>query len=112
VLRGEIRWGELSMPKGSGPGYRRPVLIVQADQFNKSRISTVVTAVISSNLRLADSPGNIFLSRRLSGLPKDSVINISQLVTLDREYLSDKVGKLSARHMAAVDEGLRLVLNL
>ncbi len=111
-MRGEIWWGELSVPKGSGPGYRRPVLIVQADQFNKSRISTVVAAVISSNLRLADAPGNIFLSHRLSGLPKDSVVNISQLVTLDREFLSDKAGRLSAKHMAAVDDGLRLVLSI
>ena len=112
MKRGEIWWAELSVPEGSGPGYRRPVLIVQADAFNRSRISTVVAAVISSNLRLADAPGNIFLSRRLSGLPKDSVINISQLVTLDREYLSDKAGKLSARHMAAVDDGLKLVLSI
>lgn len=112
MLRGEIWWAELSVPKGSDPGYRRPVLIVQADQFNRSRISTAVAAVISSNLKLADAPGNIFLSRRLSGLPKDSVINISQLVTLDREFLSDKAGRLSAKHMAAVDDGLRLVLSI
>ena len=112
MLRGEIWWAELPLPKGSGPGYRRPVLIVQADSFNRSRISTAVAAVISSNLRLADAPGNIFLSRRLSGLPKDSVINISQLVTLDREYLSDKAGRLSARYMAAVDDGLKLVLSI
>jgi mRNA interferase MazF len=85
---------------------------VQADTFNRSRIGTAVAAVISSNLRLADAPGNIFLSRRLSGLPKDSVVNISQLVTLDRKYLSDKAGDLSARHMAAVDDGLRLVLSI
>ena len=112
MRRGEIWWAELPAPKGSGPGYRRPVLIVQADSFNRSRISTAVAAVISSNLRLADSPGNVFLSRRLSGLPKDSVVNISQLVTLDREYLSDKAGNLSAEHMVAVDDGLRLVLSI
>jgi len=112
VRRGEIWWAELPVPKGSGPGYRRPVLIVQADSFNRSRISTAVAAVISSNLRLADAPGNVFLSHRLSGLPKDSVVNISQLVTLDRKYLSDKAGKLSSKHMAAIDDGLRLVLSI
>ena len=110
--RGEIWWAELSVPKGSGPGYRRPVLIVQADSFNRSRISTTVAAVISSNLRLADAPGNVFLSRRLSGLPKDSVVNISQLVTLDRRYLSWKAGDISAKQMETVDDGLRLVLSI
>jgi len=112
VQRGEIWWAELPVPKESGPGYRRPVLIVQADAFNRSRISTAVAAVISSNLRLSDAPGNVFLSRRQSGLPKDSVVNISQLVTLDRQYLSCKAGNLSARHMTAVDDGLRLVLSI
>jgi mRNA interferase MazF len=85
---------------------------VQADSFNRSRISTAVAAVISSNLMLADAPGNVFLSRQLSGLPKDSVVNISQIVTLDRKYLSGKAGNLSARQMAAVDDGLRLVLSI
>jgi mRNA interferase MazF len=112
VRRGEIWWAELPVPEGSGPGYRRPVLIVQADSFNRSRISTAVAAVISSNLMLADAPGNVFLSRQLSGLPKDSVVNISQIVTLDRKYLSGKAGNLSARQMAAVDDGLRLVLSI
>jgi len=112
VQRGEIWWAELPVPKGSGPGYRRPVLIVQADSFNRSRISTAVAAVISSNLRLADAPGNVFLSRRMSGLPKDSVVNISQLVTLDRKYLSERAGDLSSKQMATFDDGLRLVLSI
>lgn len=112
MQRGEIWWAELPVQKGSGPGYRRPVLIVQADSFNRSRISTAVAAVISSNLRLADAPGNVFLSRRLSGLPKDSVVNISQLVTLDRKYLSERAGNLSPKQMATVDDGLRLVLSI
>ncbi len=110
MRRGEIWWAELPVPKGSGPGYRRPVLIVQADSFNRSRINTAVAAVISSNIRLADAPGNFFISRRMSGLSKDSVVNVSQLVTLDRKYLSGKAGGLSTRHMATVDDGLRLVL--
>lgn len=112
MQRGEIWWAELPVPKGSGPGYRRPVLIVQADAFNRSRISTVVAAVISLNLRLADAPGNVLLSRRQSGLPKDSVVNISQLLTLDRKYLSERAGNLSPKHMAVVDDGLKLVLSI
>jgi len=112
VQRGEIWWAELPVPKGSGPGYSRPVVIVQADSFNRSRIDTVVAATVSSNIRLAEAPGNVFLSRRLSGLPKDSVVNISQLVTLDRRYLATRVRKLSPKEMAAIDDGLRLVLSL
>jgi mRNA interferase MazF len=112
MQRGEIWWAELPVPEGSGPGYRRPVLIVQADSFNRSRISTAVAAVVSSNLRLADAPGNIYLGKRVTGLPKDSVVNISQLVTLDRKFLTSRAGSLSAKHMAAVDDGLRLVLSI
>ena len=112
MQRGEIWWAELPVPKGSGPGYRRPVLIVQADSFNRSRINTAVAAVISSNIRLADAPGNVFLSRRLSGLPKDSVVNVSHLVTLDRKYLPERAGNLSPKQMATVDDGLRLVLSI
>ena len=112
MKRGEIWWAELPSPGGSGPGYRRPVLVVQADPFNRSRISTVVTAIISSNLRLADAPGNVFLGRRQSRLPKDSVVNVSQLVTLDRKYLSDRAGKLSPKQMTTIDEGLRLILSV
>lgn len=112
MQRGEIWWAELPIPKGSGPGYSRPVVIVQADSFNRSRIDTVVAATVSSNIRLAKAPGNVFLSRRSSGLPRDSVVNISQLVTLDRRYLTTRVRKLSPKEMAAIDDGLRLVLSL
>ncbi len=112
MQRGEIWWAGLPVPGGSGPGYRRPVLIVQADAFNRSRIGTIIAAAISSNLRLAEAPGNVFLGRRQSRLPKDSVVNISQLVTLDRKYLSGRVGKLSLKQMSAVDDGLRLVLSV
>jgi mRNA interferase MazF len=112
VKRGEIWWAKLPAPKGSGPGYRRPVLIVQADSFNRSRINTLIAAVVSSNLRLAEAPGNIYLSRRQSGLPKDSVVNISQLVTLDRRFLAGKAGAVPADYMSTVDDGLRLVLSL
>ena len=110
--RGEIRWADLPAPKGSGPGYRRPVVIVQADAFNRSRIETAVAMLVSSNLRLADAPGNVFLPRRMSGLPKDSVVNVSQVITLDKRYLSDRVRKLSPRQMETIDDGLRFILSL
>ena len=110
--RGEIWWAELPVPSGSGPGYRRPVLVVQADSFNRSRISTVIAAVLSSNLRLGDAPGNVYLSRRLTGLPKDSVANVSQLVTIDRRFLTERAGSISVKEMATVDDGLRLALSI
>ena len=112
IRRGEIWWAGLPDPTGAGPWYRRPVVIVQADAFNRSRIQTVIAAVITSNLRLAEAPGNILLSRKQSGLPKDSVVNVSQIVTLDRAYLADKVGSLRPRQLTLLEDGLRLVLEL
>jgi mRNA interferase MazF len=112
VLRGEIWWASLPVPRGSEPGYRRPVVIVQSDAFNRSEISTIVVASISSNLRLAEAPGNIFLKRRDSKLSKDSVINVSQLLTLDKKYLTEKAGQLPRRHMLELEEGLKIVLSL
>ena len=112
VRRGEIWWAGLPDPAGSGPGYRRPVVIVQADAFNRSRIQTVVAAVITSNLKLAEAPGNLLLSRKESGLPRDSVVNVSQIVTLDRAYLTAKVGSLRPRQLTLLEDGLRLVLGL
>jgi mRNA interferase MazF len=88
------------------------VLIIQANSFNQSSIQTVVVAVVSSNLRLADAPGNVFLPSRHSGLPKDSVVNISQLLTLDRSFLTEEIDRLPGRLLAEVDAGLRLVLEL
>lgn len=112
IRRGQVWWAELSEPRGSEPGYRRPVLVVQADSFNRSRISTVLCVVLTSNLRLVDAPGNVLISAPTAGLPKDSVANVSQLVTLDRGFLDEQIGRLPARSMAAVDAGLKLVLNL
>ena len=112
MQRGEIWWANLPSPKGSGPGRRRPVLIVQSDAFNASRIQTVIAAVITSNLELAAAPGNLLLRRRDSGLTKDSVVNVSQLITLHKAYLTDRAGRLPKRHTGAIDEGLRLVLGL
>ena len=112
MQRGEIWWAALPTPKGSGPGKRRPVLVVQSDAFNASRIRTVIAAVITSNLDLAAAPGNVILRRRDSKLSKDSVVNVSQIVTLDRSFLTERIGAVSKRVSAAVDEGLRLALGL
>lgn len=112
MKRGEIWWASLPAPRGSGPGYRRPVVIVQADSFNRSNIDTVIVAAISSNLRLAGAPGNFLLKRRDSRLDRDSIVNVSQLITLDKSYLTEKVSGLKPEFQAALDEGLRLVLSV
>jgi mRNA interferase MazF len=112
VRRGEIWWATLQPPIGSESGRRRPVLIVQSDDFNRSKINTVVVAVLTSNLRLQDAPGNVYLSKRSTKLPKDSVANVSQVVTLDKSFLSKRIARLSKSKMNLVDYGLRLVLNL
>ena len=112
IQRGEIWWAELGEPRGSEPGYRRPLLIVQAEAFNRSRIQTVLAVVLTSNLRLVEAPGNVLVPKRLSGLPKDSVANVSQLVTVDRDVLAERAGKLAGPVMSAVANGLRLVLDL
>jgi mRNA interferase MazF len=110
IGRGEIWWVTLPSPRRSEPGFKRPVVIVQADSFNRSKIKTVIAAVITSNQRLAEAPGNVSLRRSQSRLPKDSVINVSQLVTLDRSFLVRRVSRLAPRDMARLDGGLRLVL--
>ncbi len=112
VHRGQIWWADLPDPRRSEPGYRRPVLVVQADAFNRSRIHTVIVAIVSSNLALADAPGNVLLPAQTTGLPRDSVVNVSQLLMLDRSFLTKSVGALPARTLQTVDEGLRLVLQL
>jgi mRNA interferase MazF len=112
MKRGEIWWASLPDPTGSGPGFRRPVLVLQANPFNASRISTVIVAVITSNLRLAAAPGNVRVARAQSGLGKASVVNVSQVITLDRALLTEKLRPLPARIMVDVDQGLRLVLGL
>src|SRR5262250_1013142 len=94
ISQGEIWWADLPAPSGSGPGFRRPVVVVQCDALNRSRIATVVCVSLTSNLKWALAPGNLRLSARLTGLPKDSVANISQIVTLDKLLLTERVGKL------------------
>ncbi len=112
MLRGEIWWASLPAPQGSEPGYRRPLLVIQSDDFNQSRIQTVIAVVITSNLRLADAPGNVVFSAKDSGLPKKSVANVSQLITVDRDFLTEKVGRLAPDKMREVETGIRLVLAL
>ena len=112
MTRGEIWWADLPEPRGSEPGYRRPVLVIQSNSFNQSGIRTVVVAILTSNLRLAEAPGNVLLPAKVSGLPRDSVVNVSQLLTLDRSFLTEEVGKLPSRVLAEVNAGLRLVLEL
>ena len=112
IQRGQIWWADLPEPRRSEPGYRRPVLVVQADSFNRSRIQTAIVAVITGNLELADVPGNVLLPARSTGLPRDSVANVSQLMTLDRSFLTEHVGTLPPRLLGTVDDCLRLVLQL
>ena len=112
IRRGEVWWASLPEPTGSEPGYRRPVVIVQSNDFNDSRINTVVAVVITSNLRLAGAPGNVALSRKESGLRKDSVINVSQVITIDKQLLTERVKMLPSRVFQSVEAGLKLVLKL
>jgi mRNA interferase MazF len=110
--RGDIWWADLPDPVGAAPGYRRPVLLIQADAFTSSRIATVVAIVITSNLRLAAAPGNVLLLAAESGLPKDSVVNVSQIVTLDKQMLDEQIGQVMARTLEMIENGIRLVLDL
>jgi len=112
VQRREVWWADLEEPRGSEPGFRRPVLVVQADAFNRSRLRTVLGLVLTSNPRLLDAPGNVLLPAKSTGLPKDSVANVTQIVTLDEDYLSERTGRIPPRLMAHVDAGLKLVLDL
>jgi mRNA interferase MazF len=112
VYRGEIWWASLPDPIGSEPGYRRPVLIVQDDIFTQSRINTVIVVIITSNTKLEEAPGNTLLQREATGLPKDSVANVSQLFTVDKKFLVERIGMLPEYLQEKVDEGLRTVLYL
>jgi mRNA interferase MazF len=112
IQRGEIWWANLPDPIASEPGYRRPVLVVQSNDFNRSRIATVMAVVITSNLNLAQAPGNVLLPRKATGLSKDSVANISQVITIDKSFLTEKVGALPAHILEQIGNGLRLVLAL
>lgn len=110
--RGQVWWAELPEPKASEPGYRRPVVIIQSDIFNKSRIGTVIVIAITSNLRLADAPGNVKLAKSKTGLDRNSVANVSQILTLDKKFLSEQIGSVDTIALQQIDEGLALVLGL
>jgi mRNA interferase MazF len=112
MRRGEVWWAALSRPLGSAPGYRRPVLILQIDEFNESPIRTVVVAAITSNTRLAAAPGNVLCSRRDTRLSKASVVNVSQVATIDKSALLQRVGVLAVAKLQQVEDGMRLVLGL
>ena len=105
-------WADLDEPRGAEPGFRRPLLIAQSDAFNRSRLRTVLAVVLTSNTRLLDAPGNVLIPAGSSGLPRDSVANVTQVVTLDEGYLAERAGRIPPRLMAQVDAGLRLVLDL
>ena len=110
--RGTVWWAELPQPVASEPGFRRPVIIAQANSFNQSRIKTVMVVVVTSNVKLADAPGNVSLPAASTGLPKDSVANVSQVITIDKSFLVEQCGRVPSTLMKAIDEGLRLSLSL
>ena len=112
VERGQIWSAHLGEPEGSEPGYNRPVLIVQSDAFNRSRLRTVIAVVLSTNLRLLDAPGNVLIPARASSLRKDSVANVSQVITIDREFLLEPAGRVRGHVLEDVERGLRLILGL
>jgi len=112
IRRGEIWWASLPSPVGSEPGYMRPIIILQSDDFNRSRISTVIGVVLTSNTKLAQAPGNVLLLRHQTGLPKESVANISQIITIDRNFLTQKLGLLAGNLLKQIEEGMRLILCL
>lgn len=112
MYRGEIWWANLPNLVGSEPGYRRPVLIVQDDTFTQSRISTIIVVVVTSNIQLAGAPGNVLLPCAATGLPRDSVANVSQIFTIDKTFLVERVGAILGQLQIEVDEGLRTVLYL
>ena len=112
ISQGEIWWADLPSPTGSGPGFRRPVVVVQSDALNRSRILTVVCVPLTSNLKWSLAPGNVRLSARLTGLPKDSVANVSQIISLDKDLLTERVGKLPRPKLQLVISGVGIVLDM
>jgi mRNA interferase MazF len=110
ISQGDVWWADLPDPAGSGPGFRRPVIVVQADPLNRSRIATIVCVPLTTNLRWADAPGNLSLSSRLTGLTKDSVANVSQILTLDKDLLTERTGKLPQAKFDLLLAGIDVVL--
>jgi mRNA interferase MazF len=110
IAQGEIWWANLAEPNGSAPGFRRPVVVIQGDSFNRSRIATVVCVALTSNLKLADAPGNVALPPRTTGLDRESVANVSQIVTLDKVALEQRTGKLTPQKLGLILDGIDVVL--
>lgn len=110
VAQGDVWWADLPEPAGSGPGFRRPVVIVQGNALNRSRIATVVCVPLTSNIVWAGAPGNTLLKARATGLPKDSVANVSQIIALDRSLLTERVRRLTPKHLAQILHGIDVVL--
>lgn len=110
ISQGDVWWADLPRPTGSGPGFRRPVVVIQGDPLNRSRLATIVCVPLTSNLKWADAPGNVLLRTRSTGLPKDSVANVSQVVALDRSLLTERVGKIPAAKLELVLTGVDVVL--
>lgn len=110
ITQGDVCWAELPTPTGSGPGFRRPVIVIQGDALNRSRVATALCVPLTSNLRWAEAPGNALLTARTTGLPKDSVANVSQLVALDRALLEDRVGRIPRAKISLLLAGIDIVL--
>lgn len=110
VAQGEVWWAELPEPAASGPGFRRPVVVVQGNHLNRSRIATIVCVPLTSNLVWADAPGNTLVPAKSAGLPKDSVANASQIITIDRSFLAERVGRLAPKQLAQIMHGIDVVL--
>lgn len=112
VSQGDVWWADLPDPSGSGPGFRRPVVVVQSNPYNRSRLATTIVVPLTSNLRWAEAPGNLLLRSRTTGLPKDSVANVSQVLTVDRALLSERAGRLSRRQIDTLLSGMALALGM
>ena len=112
VERGEVWWADLGDPDGAEPGYRRPVMIVQTDAFNRSRLRTVLAVALMTNVRLVEAPGNVLVPAKASGLPRDSVANVSQVITVDRDFLLERAGRIRGPLLKDIENGLRLILGL
>ena len=110
VGQGEVWWADLAEPRGSEPGFRRPVVVIQGDALNRSKIATILCVVLTSNVRWADAPGNVLLSNKATGLPLDSVANVSQIVTLDRDALTERTGKVSRAKLELVFSGIDTIV--
>jgi mRNA interferase MazF len=110
LVQGEIWWADLPEPSGSGPGFGRPVVVVQGNHLNRSRIATVVCIPLTSNVVWAGAPGNVLLSAKTTGLTKDSVANVSQIITIDRSLLAERVGRLTPKQLAQILHGIDIVL--